>query len=81
MIKNMKRNSEIKKYGPKRTGFVFLILTLVLIAVFLISFMLGRYPVTAEELAEIFERSLPEPLGSYLLNEQEGRTPICKAWS
>ena len=43
--------------------------------------VLGRYLVTAEELAEIFERSLPEPLRPYLLNEQEGRKPICKAWS
>ncbi len=63
MIKNMKRNSEIKKYGPKRTGFVFLILTLVLIAVFLISFMLGRYPVPVIQVLGVFAHRIMKLFG------------------
>lgn len=31
--------------------------------------VLGEYPVTAEELAEVFEKSLPEPLRQYLCPE------------
>ena len=54
MKKDMRQNKTYKTERSGRTGYVFLILVIVLIAVFLISFMLGRYPVSVARVLEVF---------------------------
>lgn len=50
----MQQNGSTKSDRPKRIGFVFLLLVIILISVFLISFMLGRYPVTVPRVLGVF---------------------------
>ena len=63
MKKDMRQNKTYKTERSRRTGYVFLILVIVLIAVFLISFMLGRYPVSVARVLEAFADRLMKLFG------------------
>lgn len=59
----MRQNNPSNSDKPKRTGFVFLVLIIALISVFLISFMLGRYPVSVIRVLQVFASRIKSVLG------------------